>query len=150
MKAMKFVMLFTMSVFLLGNMGCDDLKENVGDRINKEAGINENDTTAEKSKKYVDTAQKAVKLLKAVPAAAPYTEIALGVLGLVSTGLGFWVSREKKKVKVHKATADNYREGINAAISNGTDQTVAEVGVLKDVLDKSTKEHFNAEGVEKL
>lgn len=170
MKSMKFILFMSMALFLGGATGCDEAKENIRQnsgtyigaggkiyKIAKDIDIDKNATGVETAKGYVDSAAKMAGVLRVIPAAAPIAEIAVGVLGLIGTGLGFWVRNEKKKVKVVTERAvvaekksDNYREGINAAISNGDNQDVAEVKVLKEVLDTDTKLHFNAEGIEKL
>lgn len=108
------------------------------------------DSTLEKAANITNSAASAVGALSFIPGvnavAAPLTAglTALGTL------LGWMVVREKKKVTVEKKKADNYRESIEAGIQDGEDKAIVNVSVLKEVLDKETKAHFNEEGQVKL
>ncbi len=73
-----------------------------------------------------------------------YGGIITTILTAAAGGIAAWQGQK------HKQKADNYREGIEAGINDGSDQTVVNVAVMKDVLDKKTKAHFNNEGSQKL
>lgn len=152
-----------MAIFLMANTGCEEIKKDPGKYIDATGKVvtiakdtEAKGTTAEKIKAYVDSAQQVNAVVTTV-APTPYGVIAAGVLGITSTILGLWVKREKKKVVVvkekskgHEDMNNNYREALNAGIADGENKEIIPVKVLKEILDKSTKEHFNKEGEAKI
>ncbi len=148
-------LLLTMALVFLPAFGCNDLKTDAINNPGKylEASkttygnvksTNLDGTNLDKAKSVVDTVGAVVTTVgTTVPGTQGYAGIAIMILTAASGVLEFFRRKEKKK-------ADNYREGIEAGIQYGDDQSNANVHVLKEVLDKNTKEHFNKEGQTKL
>lgn len=97
-----------------------------------------------KTQKYLDKSEKLVVKAQDKGIDRGYGRLVLEGLGLAGAALAFY------KGQKHKANADNYREGINAGIADGENVDIVDVGVLKEVLNKNTKEHFNKEGISKI
>lgn len=139
----------------------DDLPKYAEGAVDVYKEFNEVDTsgsTLEDIKNYVDAGAAAAGTVGAtVPGAQGYAGVATLVLTGISTVLGIIVAKKSKEARSERdradkngRIADNYREGIEAGRMYGEDEEVVDVHVLRERLDKETKEHNNAEGHTKL
>jgi len=118
----------------------------------KETDI-DNESGLETAKNVIDSAKDVVGTVSFIPVVSNYAKpITIG-LGVLSTVLGWFMHREKKKVKVvteraekSEKIADNYSESLDAARMEGDVKHSVEVEHLEKYLDKQTKAHFNATG----
>lgn len=108
-------------------------------------------TGASCSQENLDTADKLIDGGKTLAKGAQSSGMDFGYGGIVTTVLSLAAGIVAfMRGRKHKATAENYREGIEAGIAEGEDKNVVSIPVLKEVLNKETKAHFNSEGVAKI
>lgn len=115
-----------MAIMLMGNTGCS----------NEDLNTTEN---------YLEKGKQGAEVLGSmVPVTQPWAAILVGAIGLAGTVVGAMKANKNGK------RANDYRDGIEAAIANGDNKNVADVEVLKEVLDTDTKTHFNETGTSRL
>ena len=173
MKPLRVLLILVFSLSLMGNTSCDEAAKNIGTDSLQDPGkyievtkdvienVKETDLSGdglEKTINIINTGRDIAGAAAVIPGAQGYAAAITAGLGVIGTILGIFTTvREKKKVKVvteeskkHEAKANDYRDGITAAIAHGDNQDVADVIVLKEVLNTETKTHFNEIGKDKL
>ena len=162
MKIVTFLMFMCMSMSLMSVTSCDDHVTNIPvyvDAAGKAYTIAEDGTKEyEEAKTKIEKAQAAVKAIgntarvvtAVVPGTQPIGTVVVAICGVVSTILGIFAIKKTKELRIEKAKVKDWNDAVESAIAKGDNQTVANVEVLKDVLDTETKSDFNKLGVARL